>query len=89
MWYHLIKVKALPDYCLELTFKGGEIRVFDFKPYISLDIFSSLRDEKVLQNVWVAFCTVSWGGGIDFDPEVLYSESIPIEEYEAKTGQTL
>ena len=37
----------------------------------------------------VSFDTIAWANGADYEPEDLYSDSIPIEEYEAKTGQTL
>ena len=36
----VVKVKALPDYCLEAEFETGEVRWFDMKPYLGFPAFA-------------------------------------------------
>ena len=82
-------VETLPDYQLKLTFESKEVRIFDFKPYLKWKVFYDLNDVKMFETAHVSFNTVVWANDADIAPEALYFESIPIEEYEAKTGQTL
>ena len=89
-YYHPVTaVESLSDYRLKLTFETKEVRIFDFKPYLKWKIFFDLSDVKMFETVFVSFDTISWANGSDIAPEALYFESIPIEEYEQKTGQTL
>ena len=82
-------VEALPDYLLKLTFESEEVRIFDFKSLLKRKAFFALNDEKLFQTAQVCFDSVGWANGVDIAPETLYLDSIPIEEYEQKTGQTL
>ena len=83
------EVLPLSDYRLKLTFETGEIRIFDVKPYFSSSYFAPMQDQKKFEKVRLFLDTVAWANGADIAPERLYSDSIPIEEYEAQTGQTL
>jgi hypothetical protein len=74
----LFKVKnviALDDYELEIEFTNCEIRIMDMKPYLNLPIFKELNDTTLFNKVKVAFNTVQWENGADFDPDSLYSLS--------------
>ncbi len=74
----LIRVKnvnALDNYELEIEFTNDEIKIFDMKPYLNLPIFQDLKDPKIFAKVRVAFNTVQWENGADFDPDSLYSLS--------------
>ena len=66
------------DYILHLTFEGGEIRIFDMKPYLEIGIFRALKDQKLFNTARVSFNTVEWSNKADIDPEVLYQYSKPI-----------
>jgi len=77
MYKGIIDVKPLSDYKLLLTFENNEIREFDVKPYLSLGIFSELKDETLFESVQISFDTIEWKNGADLDPEVLYEESQP------------
>ena len=79
-------VETLPDYRLKLTFESKDVRIFDFKPYLKWKVFYDLNDVKMFETAHVSFDTVVWANDADIAPETLYLESIPIEEYEAKTG---
>ena len=89
MYKPVTAVEALPDYQLKLTFASEEVRVLDFKSFLKRKAFFALNDENLFQTAQVYFNSVGWANGADIAPERLYSDSIPIEEYEAKTGQTL
>jgi hypothetical protein len=75
--YSAVK-EVLPkeNYLLLLTFENGENRVFDMKPYLDLGIFEELKDLKMFNTVKTIFDTIEWANEADFDPEVLYSQSI-------------
>jgi hypothetical protein len=67
-----------PDYTLLLTFANGEKKTFDMKPYLDLGIFRELKNVSMFNDVHVSFDTVEWSNNADFDPEVLYSDSVKI-----------
>ncbi len=79
MYKAVEKVKPLPDYRLLLTFEGGERRVLDVKPYLGKGIFAALREKALFDSVRVSFDTIAWANGADLCPELLYSESRPVE----------
>lgn len=78
MYLGITNVKALTNYKLELTFENSEQRVFDMKPYLSIGIFSELKDLSLFQSVHVSFDTIEWNNGADLDPETLYQDSKPL-----------
>ena len=77
MYPAIQKVEPLTDYQLLLTFENGEQRKFDMKPYLELGIFKELQDANLFNKVRISFDTIEWENGADFDPEVLYQDSIP------------
>lgn len=76
MYPSLKSVQPLPEYCLELVFDTGETKIFDMKPYLDIRMFRQLKKQMIFKTVRVSFDTIKWQNGIDFDPEVLYSNSI-------------
>ena len=85
----VVGVQPLPNYQLQLTFETGEVRVFDVKPLFHLPVFAPLQEPEKFAEVRVYFDTIAWTNGADIAPETLYSDSIPIEQYEQETGQTV
>jgi hypothetical protein len=79
MYLAVIQVETEPNYHLKLTFKNGEIRMFDMNPYLNLGIFNELKNKAMFDTVRVSFDTIEWKNGADIDPEILYAESTPIE----------
>ena len=75
MYPSVKSVQPLPEYCLELVFDNGDTKIFDMKPYLDIGMFRELMNENVFKTVRVSFDTIEWQNGIDFDPEVLYSNS--------------
>lgn len=79
MYLAVVQVEPLPNYHLKLTFKNGEIRVFDMNPYLNLGIFNDLKDLTMFNTVRISFDTIEWDNEADLDPEILYAESKPVE----------
>ena len=69
------EVKPTHNYCLSLTFKNGERREFDMKPYLDTGIFRELKDVSKFNTVRISFDTIEWENNADFDPEILYQLS--------------
>lgn len=88
MYLSVINVEPIQNYHLKLTFKNGEIRVFDMNPYLHLGVFVELRNIVMFNTVRVSFDTIEWENGADFDPEILYAESTPVESLLASESTT-
>ena len=76
MYLAIKTVKPIKNYSLLLTFDNGEIRQFDMKPYLNNGIFQELKDVEMFNSVRVSFDTIEWDNEADFDPEILYSDSV-------------
>jgi len=76
----VIAVKPKKNYCLELQFANGEIRIFDVKPYLDRGIFRELKSLNMFHSVKVSDGTVQWQNECDFCPDTLYPESAKVEE---------
>lgn len=75
------KVKVLPDYCLELTFDNGEIRIFDVKPHIQQGSwFGMLNNKAFFNTVKTNGFTIEWADGQDICPDELYYDSVPVSK---------
>jgi hypothetical protein len=72
------EVNPLDNYLLLLTFENGEKRQFDMKPYLDLGIFKELKDLRLFRTVRTNFDSIEWDNEADFDPEVLYQNSIKV-----------
>ncbi|MCB0205740.1 MAG: DUF2442 domain-containing protein [Anaerolineae bacterium] len=72
---HVVSVKPLDDYCLELGFENGEQRVFAMKPYLHRGVFTRLQNRATFQAARVVAGSVEWPGGIDLSYDTLYLES--------------
>jgi hypothetical protein len=79
MYLAIKNVQPQDDYLLLLTFENGEKRQFDMKPYLSLGIFSELKDVTLFNTVRKSFDTIEWENAADMDPETLYQNSRKIE----------
>ena len=79
MYFAVSDVEPLKNYQILLTFKNGEQKIFNMKPYLETGIFCELIDEKIFKTVRVQFDTVEWANGADIDPETLYFEGKSIK----------
>ena len=87
MFPRIINVRPLHDFVLEITFANGKTARLDFRDRIvgRGGVFAALEDVGVFQQVQVdeEARTLVWPNGVDFCPDVLYSEAtntpIPIQ----------
>ena len=79
MNFSVITVQPLKNYLLQLTFKTGEQKIFDMKPYLDLGIFKDLKNETMFNTASIGFDTVEWANKADIDPKVLYQKSYKIK----------
>lgn len=77
----VIKVKALDDYLLEVTFKTKEIKIFDMKNLINnIEFYKRLKNKDYFKKVKPYNETVIWENGEDVCPEDLYYKSKTIRK---------
>ena len=72
------QVRPLENYQLELTFKNGEQRIFDAKPYLQRGVFVRLQDRDAFRAARVVAGSVEWPGELDLSYDTLYLESQPV-----------
>ena len=80
MYLSVKDVKAQDNYFLLLTFENGEIRQLDMKPFLHQGIFQELKDIKLFRTVKTSYDSIEWDNEADLDPELLYQESVPVEQ---------
>ena len=78
MYFAIKEVSPQDNYILLLTFENGEKRQFDMKPYLDMGIFRDLKVLSLFKTVRTSFDSIEWDNEADFDPEVLYHNSIRI-----------
>ena len=77
----VIKVKALDDYLLEVTFKTKEVKIFDMKNLINnIEFYKRLKNKDYFKKVKPYNETVIWENGEDVCPEDLYYKSKTIRK---------
>jgi hypothetical protein len=77
MYLGVKAVKPQDDYMLLLTFENNEQGLFDMKPYLDFGpVFSALKEPSLFNSVRVYFDTISWANQADLDPEILYPNSV-------------
>jgi hypothetical protein len=69
-------VSTLPGLILQLEFQDGKRATFNVAPYVDLPVFQCLKDPVYFNRAKVDHGTVEWPGGIDFDPDPLYLDSL-------------
>jgi hypothetical protein len=79
MYLAIQHVLPQDNYLLLLTFENGEKRQFDMKTYLDFGIFRELKDMQMFRTVKTRFDSIEWDNEADFDPEVLYHNSVAID----------
>lgn len=72
------QVAVEPGHTLRLTLANGEQRRFGMERYPDVPVFQRLRDPAFFALARATQDTVTWPGGIDFDPDTLYLDSIAL-----------
>ena len=79
MYLAVKKVLPTSNYQLILTFANGVVRLFDMEPYLETGIFQELKNNDLFNTVRISFDSVEWDNEADMDPEILYSDSKPLD----------
>lgn len=79
MFPRISSVRYVEDFKLELTFTDGTKKLVDFKKRVCGrgGVFAPLENMEYFKNVAVdpEVGTLVWPNGVDFCPDVLYSEA--------------
>ena len=74
----VIEATPTDNFELLLKFNNGENRKFDVKPLLSMTVFSPLKSQSIFKSVKVDYGTVIWPHDLDYCPDTLYAESVPL-----------
>jgi hypothetical protein len=73
-------VTANDDYTLTLTFRNGEVRLFDISPYLdSSDFFNELAEIAYFRQAFPDGSSIEWSHGQSLCADTLFPCGIPIE----------
>ena len=77
----IIKVSALDDMMMLITFNTGETRLFDATTLLQYPAFKPLENDDVFMSAKVERGVLTWlDGDIDIAPETLYKNSFVYQE---------
>jgi hypothetical protein len=72
---HFVKsVAVIAPHTLKLQFEDGVIQTINFEPLLHGQLYGSLRDPKIFNQVRIdpEIQTIVWPNGADFDPATLH-----------------
>ena len=69
------EVRPLEDFCLQVFFENGEIKVYDMSSLIEKPFYSKLKNKSLFDTVKVSDITLEWVTGQDICPDELYNNS--------------
>lgn len=72
------KVTVLENFCLEITYKNDEKKIYDMKKNLKFKYYKNLSNPAYFSLVKSVDTTIEWPNGEDVDPNDLYNNSIPI-----------
>lgn len=68
----VVAVTTQADFCLFVTFKTGERKSFDVKPYLQYPAFQKLTKPGYFEKARVEHGTVAWDENTDLSPDSLF-----------------
>ena len=75
-------VKPNSDYTLTLTFKNGEVKIYDVKPFLNKGVFIELQDLALFSSVKPFYGSIQWQNGQDICPDTLYIDGVSVDDDE-------
>ena len=66
-----VRVRALDNYCIEVSLQDERIGRFDMTPYLDIGLFKRLREPGYFARVDVQFGAICWPDGQDIAPDTL------------------
>ena len=73
MYWDVISVKPLENFCIAVSLRDDSHGVFDMKPYLDIGVFQELRDPAYFNSVGIQFGAVTWPHGQDIAPATLHA----------------
>lgn len=74
----VVEAVANDNYEIFITFNNGEHRKFDARPLLGYKVFSPLKNLNFFKSVKVECGTIAWSDDVDYCPDTLYEQSVPI-----------
>lgn len=71
MYWDVITVKPLPNFCIYVEIADGRKGIFDLTPYLDYGVFRELRDVGYFNQVGILYGAVTWPNEQDIAPETL------------------
>ena len=66
-----VRVRALDNYCIEVSLQDERIGRFDMTPYLDIGLFKRLHEPGYFARVDVQFGAICWPDGQDIAPDTL------------------
>lgn len=73
MYWDVVSVKPLENFCIAVSLRDGSHGAFDMKPYLDVGVFQELRDPAYFNRVGIQFGAVTWPNGQDIAPATLHA----------------
>ena len=72
--YRVVNFEIIAPYTLRVAFDDGTTQTIDFRPVLVGEIYGTLRDERLFNQVEIdpEVHTLVWPNGADFDPATLH-----------------
>ena len=74
----IASVKALDDFCVELTYVNNEKKVYNMTKLLEHPAYTKLKNKLYFNLVKSAETTIEWPDGEDVDPNELYDNSVSV-----------
>ena len=75
------EVKPQKDYTLVISFFSGETKIYNARPLLQKEIYSSLNNLAFFMSARACCGTVVWNDDVDIAPEHLYECSQPYSSF--------
>jgi hypothetical protein len=87
--YRVIDFEIIDSFILNIQFSDGKHQIVDFRPVLEGELFGTLKDEKLFNQVEIdpEVHTLVWPNGADFDPETLHDWPHYAKEMKKKAAQ--
>ena len=69
------EVKALDNFCIEITYVTGEKKLYNMKENLKYGFYKKLNNIEYFKLAKSAETTIEWPNGEDVDPNELYENS--------------
>ncbi len=77
-YFDVVDVQVLDDWELKLRFEDGSLKIFDFKPLLSEELYAPLRNPGLFKHADIRCGGVAWTDEIDIAPEFLYEHGVDV-----------